>query len=201
MLYPVNSLTIFPTLIQEYDLREYYDKDDIIEFLYSEIKNGDAKASYGLFDNTVSSYNYKNNFFQNEYSTLLKKIMSCINLYAKEAGFKQQKPANSWFNIGTYGADVKPHKHRDVNIASTFYPLFSKGSSNLILHRPIQENLIPENQFIKSHCGKDTAYNNEKYELKIKEGHLYVWPAWLIHSAEPNTTGERVTIALNTINK
>ena len=193
MLESTQRLSLFPSLMLEYDLREYYDKDDLMYKLYEIVK--DKKLTdWGLAPNTITSYTNEQGVL-NHLPELKKKIMWCVNDYAKIAGFKSQKLSNSWFNISIQEGSVMQHIHPGCDVSATFYPVFPEGSANLVMHR-----LVPDiDLFRKNHVGTDTAYNNSEYELNIKEGHLYVWPAWMTHSSRENNSDERVVIALNTI--
>lgn len=205
MIKPSESMSLFPVLVNEYDLRDYYDKDELRDLLYKVIKQ--KKTGYWwLFPESISSYSGSedrdgDDMFLYRMPELMQKVMGCINDYARQAGFKTQTPVNSWFNIAAENAEVKPHRHDGCNISCTFYPIFPTGSANLILHKPMKSGLRPEDQFTSSYNGKDSMYNISEYELTIKEGHLYVWPSWMVHSAKGNLSGERVMIALNTVNK
>jgi hypothetical protein len=86
-------------------------------------------------------------------------------------------------------------------MSATFYPIFEEGSSNLVVERQLPHNMKPENQFTSAHGGVDTPYNMFEYEIPIKEGHIYVWPAWLRHKCYTNESDRRVMIGINTWNK
>lgn len=195
----VNAL--FPTLVLEYDLRDFYDKQHLRSIIHDNTKNKDVclDGTHGLFPDTWSSYTYNRNVLK-PFPTLRKEIMNCINNYCYIAGFKEQALKESWYNISKAGASVDKHKHSSCNISATFYPVFNDGSSNLIVWRELPHNMKPANQF-SSTVKEQTDYTIEKFELNIKEGHLYVWPAWLRHSAEPNQSNERLMIGINTVNK
>ena len=207
LLQPTKDISLFPVLIYEYDLRDFYDKEEIKKYCYENIVNGKT-GPWGVMPGTISSVGVdnplvgpRNETVLDDFPELKKIIMGCVNEYARKAGFKSQKPGNSWFNLAPENGSVIPHKHNNCSISCTFYPIFPEGSANLIVHKPIRENLMPKNQFFASHRGMDTEYNISQYELPIKEGHAYVWPAWLVHSTENNMSDERIVIALNTVNK
>ena len=191
----VNAL--FPTLVLEYDLRDYYDKQHLRSTIHDDMKG--KSGEYALFPDTWSSYSYNRNALE-PFPTLRNEIIDCINNYCYIAGFKEQHIKESWYNIGKAGAKVGKHKHSGCHMSATFYPVFNGGSSNLIVWRELPLNMKPEDQF-SSAVKEQTDYTIEKFELNIKEGHLYVWPAWLRHSAEPNQSNERLMIGINTINK
>ena len=45
-----------------------------------------------------------------------------------------------------------------------------------------------------------TNWNSTSFHLKIKEGDLVIFPSWVIHSVDQNTTKnkERISLAFNT---
>ena len=121
MIKPSESMELFPVLVNEYDLRDYYDKDELRELLYKTIEK--KKTGYwGLFPDSISSYGPdRDGKFLYKMPELMKRVMGCVNDYARQAGFKTQVPRNSWFNIATENAKVRPHPHEGCNISCTFY--------------------------------------------------------------------------------
>jgi len=199
MITPTKEMVLFPVCVREYDLRSYYDKDAMWGQLEDMMIKNDGE--YALFPDTHSSYSYEKDIIMKFSKELRGEIMGAINDYSKASGFKRQGYAESWFNVGMYGAETSPHKHSGCIMSATFYPIFEEGSSNLVVERQLPAELKPVDQFTSSHGGIDTPYNMVEYEIPIKEGHIYVWPAWLRHKCYMNTSNRRVMIGINTWNK
>ena len=196
---PSKQLSLFPTLVQEYDIRDFYDKEEVHK-MCDDLKERDD-GIYGLFPRSFSCYAFEKDVLKHLNRTLAAEIMGSINQYARDSGFKHQKYGESWVNIGYRDSIVNPHKHSGCNLSATFYPVFPEGSSNLMVSRPIRFDLKPDDQYSGSIREFDTDYNIEHYEIPVKEGHLYVWPAWLHHWTNPNKSDMRIMIGVNTRNK
>lgn len=199
MISATREIPLFPVSVQEYDLRPYYDIDTMWSQLEKIMIENDGE--YALFPDTHSSYSYEKNIIRKFPRELQLNMMGAINAYAKSCGFKRQAYAESWFNVGMYGAETSPHKHSGCILSATFYPIFEEGSSNLVVERQLHPDMRPPDQFTSAHGGVDTDYNIIEYEIPIKEGHIYVWPSWLRHKCYMNESNRRVMVGINTLNK
>ena len=188
---------LFPTLLMEYDLRDFYHKSTLKQTLLDSIEGiNPIQGNHRNFPYSWSSYNYDRDCLK-PFPDLKKEIMNCINHYAKTAGFKQQNYRESWFNIYKEGGEATPHVHYRCQVSATFYPILDEGSVGLTLWRTLHENLKPVDQF-SSAMETETPYTIENREIPIKEGHMYVWPSWTKHSTGINESQERWMIGINT---
>lgn len=126
---------------------------------------------YYFICNNVNEYSYKQNF---------KNYMSTVRPMMVESTMNWQYPGE-WFAL---------HSHTHSHIASVFYLCAPENCGDLLLVDPRGDNNWTDRI--------DHGVLNTSYEkIKPVEGLLVVFPAWLSHMVEPNTS-EFVRISLVT---
>ena len=120
------------------------------------------------------------------------RIQECIDDHTKAQGLAPVKITNSWFNRLGNGQRVELHRHEMSVISGAFYTRVDPGSVGLRLHSPISQMRMFENIVVQQ------MSNANFVDLKCETGILFLFPSWLEHSSEPNTTNERVTVSFNT---
>ena len=105
---------------------------------------------------------------------------------------------NAWINISRKGSRNVNHCHPGSIYSGVVYIQFPEDSGNLIFHR---DNMFKYSQGPET-CGgfKDVApLYAETYKVaKPEEGRVYIFPSYLEHSVEENTTDDtRISIAFN----
>jgi len=89
-----------------------------------------------------------------------------------------------------------PHSHALYAVIGVYYIKTNDHSGDLLLHDPRgSHNFLPT--FEKDHNG--TLLSDRSYwRFKPKSGNLILFPAYLIHSVEPNMSDEkRISLAMN----
>lgn len=94
---------------------------------------------------------------------------------------------NYWTNINNPGSNNRLHTHKDDDFSAIYY-LVAENTGDLTFHNPA--NLLTD-------CSLNSPYTSRMCYTPV-EGDLVIWPAWMPHEVETNTSNtQRVNIAFN----
>lgn len=98
-----------------------------------------------------------------------------------------------WANLNPRGAWHKAHSHGNNYLSGVYYVRAPEGADRITFHDPrIQVEQISPRVLNRN------AHNSNAHTLKIREGQLLMFPAWLAHSVPENSSDElRVSISFN----
>jgi uncharacterized protein (TIGR02466 family) len=120
-----------------------------------------------------------------------------INNFWKEIAKEKRdiKLITSWSNFHKKFDFATPHSHGDCLLAAVFYIQTSDKSGDILLHDP-RGGVYFELETDIDTQGK-LADSRKYFRIKPKDGDLIIFPAYLIHSVEPNMTDEtRISLAM-----
>ena len=190
----MKSFNLFPTLVKEYSVEDYPQKEKLLEII-----NNYSYNSHPLVKGGKSSFTkdpHKNNFLRiNGFYDLEDYFLSCFQDYSNEIGIKLGVINNCWFNIMEQNNLTERHNHPGSSIVAAYYPLLEENTCNLILSSPIHP--LQSAWWNTSSNSSENSYSSPSFSLKIKQNHLYIFPGWLYHSTEVNKGGKRIVISLN----
>lgn len=116
-----------------------------------------------------------------------------VKLYWQSVMPLEQKEifmAHSWFNITEKDQGQEWHAHTDAIISGTYYYKTTGKEGRIGFQNPVpftKNNLFP--------CGGRSL---AKQHIDVNEGMIVLFPGWLDHQVEVNTTNnDRITIAFN----
>lgn len=181
---------IFPTLIMMFDLS----KHDFMPQVLKVVENTKTH-DHLIMHNSESTYDeaHGNAWLDQAVLGKLKDTMShCVNTYAQTYGLPELRITNSWMNRVGVGGAVKPHRHEMSAISGAFYPVADEGSTGLIFKSPLLP--LKMNEFSLN----ETLYNAYSQTMPCTQGTLILFPSWLEHYTEENTTDNRITVSFNT---
>lgn len=189
--YPRSIDTLFPTTIMRYDLTSHPHYSRMLD-----VVNKTKTEWHAIMKNSESTYNEgtSNRWLDKlglaEFKSTLQ---DCINDYCETYGLPKLVIGNSWMNrVGKDGA-VKAHRHEVSVLSGAFYPIADKGSTPLIFKNPLQVYKMYE------YAAQETFYNAAMMETPCEQGTLVLFPSWLEHYTNDNTTDNRVTVSFNTM--
>lgn len=183
---------LFPTLVAEYDLSSNVDNDVIME----KVKISGLQM-HGTLNKGVSSYmgGYDCALTRLAMSDLQKAIKDCIDDYCKEAGLEENVIINSWCNVLKEGGSVKRHRHEKSVLSGAYYPSSDPDDCPLLIENPTQVFKMAETKTY------ETEYNVSAIGVPTAKGKLVIWPSYLYHETQKNSSDERYTISFNTLDK
>jgi uncharacterized protein (TIGR02466 family) len=98
-----------------------------------------------------------------------------------------------WANMGPPGAAHKFHTHANNFLSCVYYIRAEPGANTITFHDPRYQN-----QVVIPMVTERTAENAESINMSVEEGSLLLFPSWLPHSVDPNTSGAmRISVSFN----
>ena len=167
------NFDLFTTHVREYDLTKHV---NLIEAVRK--KN---TTTHNLVVGGSSSYDQHSFLLEDEdMKPLAQDIHLCLDDYMNEVGDPDERfeILNSWFNIMTGEGKLHEHFHKKSVLSGAYYMKLPENSSQLYF--------------------KGQWKYHKKFNVPIKEGHLYLFPSYLIHGGTSSTNLERIVISFNT---
>ena len=98
-----------------------------------------------------------------------------------------------WLNVAAPGGAVRMHNHPNNFLSGAYYVQVQQGADTINFHDPRTQAAV-----IRPPVTELTAYNTDQVVLKVEEGTLLVFPAWLMHSVDPNRSDRlRISASFN----
>jgi len=98
-----------------------------------------------------------------------------------------------WVNMGPPGAAHKMHSHANNFLSCVYYIRTGPGNNTITFHDPRYQN-----QVVIPVITERTVENAETVNLGVEEGTLLLFPSWLPHSVDPNTSDQmRISVSFN----
>src|SRR5262249_16880390 len=123
-------------------------------------------------------------------------ILPCINeggerlLGYLKIGHSGFQITGCWANVNAPGAGHQVHDHPNNYLSGVYYVQTHEGADTVNFLDP-----RPQARTVRPPVTELTAENTEQVVLKIKDGMLLLFPAWLPHCVDPNR-GNRARISL-----
>ena len=110
-----------------------------------------------------------------------------------EAAHGGIKVTGCWANVNAPGAGHRIHSHPNNYLSGVYYVQTEPGADTINFLDP-----RPQAGIIRPPVTALTAENTEQVVVKVGNGTLLMFPAWLPHSVDPNRSGRlRVSIGFN----
>lgn len=98
-----------------------------------------------------------------------------------------------WANVSGPGARHATHSHPNNYFSGVYYVRTQEGADTINFHDP-----RPQVGIIRPPVRELTAENADLVAVKVKDGELLLFPAWLQHSVDPNRNPHvRISISFN----
>jgi uncharacterized protein (TIGR02466 family) len=98
-----------------------------------------------------------------------------------------------WANISAPGAGHEAHIHPNNYLSGVYYVQTQGGADSITFQDP-----RPTAHIIAPRVSENTRDTTSRVTLQVKEGTLVIFPAWLVHAVEPNTSNrERISVSFN----
>ncbi len=190
-------LKLFPQPVFKYQIRDYKNiNKELLSYIYNLEKN-DPKGvkKSNIFGWHSKSFNLleKNNVPNKFFSIIEDHIKDVFNKYGWVFDPLKVKCTSMWAIINRKNSFNIEHTHSNNYLSAAYYVKAPENSGNFKASNP---NIINRNIFPKSNQG--TELNSNSVSIKINEGDLLIFPAYLPHSVEENKTEEdRVIVSFN----
>ena len=98
-----------------------------------------------------------------------------------------------WANVNAPGAAHRMHAHPNNFLSGVYYVKVRAGADTVNFHDP-----RPQTGILRPPVTALTAENTDQVVVRVAEGTLLLFPAWLMHSVDANASGElRVSVSFN----
>ena len=124
---------------------------------------------------------------------LVKHLNEEMNTCAAQVGMKPLQIQNIWLNINPPGSYNHLHNHVGSVLSGVYYVDATPEQGNIQFERNDGgEYHIPED------VAQPTYYTSTRATYAAKTGALYIFPGWLKHSVQANTSStDRISISFN----
>jgi uncharacterized protein (TIGR02466 family) len=129
----------------------------------------------------------------------LDELVSCVNDTARSVleflrvGCDAFRITALWANVVMPRAGHKMHSHPNNFLSGVYYVQTHEGADTINFNDPRSQTGI-----IRPPVTELTAENTDQVVVKVKNGTLLVFPAWLPHSVDANTSEKaRISISFN----
>jgi uncharacterized protein (TIGR02466 family) len=103
--------------------------------------------------------------------------------------------SNMWININPTGGFNRPHVHQDSLFSGVYYIDTNENDGAIVFKHPA----INHQYHIKDNIDQYTNFTSSVYRVTPMKGKLVIFPSWLEHYVEANTTDtDRISISFNT---
>lgn len=117
-----------------------------------------------------------------------------VNECARQVGLKEVELYNLWININPPGSYNHLHSHQGAIFSGVYYVDADATQGNIQFERSDNaEHYVSPNA-----VSKDTYFTASRTTYAAKTNALYVFPGWLKHSVQGNTSRkDRISISFN----
>lgn len=190
-------LKLFSQPIFKYEVEDYETQNrELLKYIYSLNEND----KLGVKKSNISGWHSKPFNMENK-NDLPNKFLSKINIYVKDVFSKygwiysdeKVKCTSMWAIINKKGNFNIEHTHPNNYLSAAYYLKAPQNCGNFKVSNPniLSRNLQPLSK-------EGTEFNANSASIKITEGDLLIFPAYLPHSVEVNESDEdRVIISFN----
>ena len=190
-------LKLFPQPVFKFKVKDHKDiNSNLLRYIY-DLQKKDEK---GVKKSNVNGW-HSQPFDLSNPNEIPNKFFNSINIYIKSVFksygwlFDQSKVicTSMWAIINKKNSFNIEHTHSNNYLSAAYYVKAPENCGNFKTSNP---NIINRNIYPKPE--KPTEFNSNNITIKINEGDLLIFPAYLPHSVEENKSNEdRVIISFN----
>ena len=126
-------------------------------------------------------------------------LLACMDEAAEsvlaylEIAHEAVKITGCWANVSAPGAGHRVHNHPNNYLSGVYYVRTRRGADTINFLDP-----RPQTATIRPPVTGLTAENTEQVVVRVKDGVLLMFPAWLPHSVDPNRSRQvRISVGFN----
>ena len=190
-------LKLFPQPVFKYKIDNFEKiNKELLEFIYKEFE----KDKLGVKKSNINGWHSKT-FDLHDQNGVPKKFLDHLDIYIKNVfknygwvyNSEKVKCTSMWSIINKRGNFNVEHSHSNNYLSAAYYVKAPKNCGNFKASNP---NIINRNFFPKSKQANEL--NAKMATIKVEEGDLLIFPAYLPHSVEENESDhDRVLISFN----
>ncbi len=192
-----NIFKFFPDPVFRYKISNYkqHNKDlsKYIYDIYNNDKNGIKLSNINGWHSKPFNLNEKNSPPNNFFLGIKDHIQDVFNNYGWSFNPEKIKCEAMWAVINKKDNFNIEHIHANCHLSAAYYVKVPENSGNFRIFNP---NIISRNRFPL--ISKTTDLNMLSASLKVNEGELLIFPAYLPHAVGKNESDEdRIVVSFN----
>ena len=190
-----NILKLFPQPIFKYQVDNYKKiNEELLKHIYDLHDDDNVGVKKSNINGWHSKpFDLKDNIPNKFYSHLNNYIKDVFNKYGWEYDESKVKCTSMWAIINKKGNFNIEHTHPNNYLSAAYYVKAPKNCGNFKATNP---NIL--NRHIRAKAEQANELNSNSASIKINEGDLIIFPAYLPHSVEENKSDEdRVIVSFN----
>ena len=190
-----NILKLFPQPIFKYQVDNYKKiNEDLLKHIYDLHNNDNVGVKKSNINGWHSKpFDLKDNIPNKFYSHINNYIKDVFNKYGWEYIDTKVVCTSMWAIINKKGNFNIEHTHPNNYLSAAYYVKAPKNCGNFKATNP---NIL--NRHIRAKAEQANELNSNSASIKINEGDLIIFPAYLPHSVEENKSDEdRVIVSFN----
>ncbi len=172
--------------------------EEINKMMHNYIYNLQRKNPEGVIKSNLKgwhskNFNMKDDEPKNFIEAIKKNINKAINDMAWDLNNQEVSLSNMWAIINKKGAMNQKHHHSNSDLSAAYYVTAQEGCGDIIFYDP-----RPSKLYKHPLSNKPNLLNANNNSVKPEAGMLVLFPSYLEHSVDPNTSDdERVVISFN----
>ena len=190
-----NILKLFPQPIFKYQVDNYKKiNEELVKYIYGLHNNDNVGVKKSNINGWHSKpFDLKDDIPNKFYSHINKYIKDVFNKYGWEYSDTKVVCTSMWAIINKKGNFNIEHTHPNNYLSAAYYVKAPKNCGNFKATNP---NIL--NRHIRAKAEQANELNSNSASIKINEGDLIIFPAYLPHSVEENKSDEdRVIVSFN----
>ena len=190
-----NILKLFPQPIFKYQIDNYKKiNEELIKYIYGLHNNDNVGVKKSNINGWHSKpFDLKDDIPNKFYSHINNYIKDVFNKYGWEYNNTKVVCTSMWAIINKKGNFNIEHTHPNNYLSAAYYVKAPKNCGNFKATNP---NIL--NRHIRAKAEQANELNSNSASIKINEGDLIIFPAYLPHSVDENRSDEdRVIVSFN----
>ena len=190
-----NILKLFPQPIFKYQIDNYKKiNEELIKYIYGLHNNDNVGVKKSNINGWHSKpFDLKDDIPNKFYSHINNYIKDVFNKYGWEYNNTKVLCTSMWAIINKKGNFNIEHTHPNNYLSTAYYVKAPENCGNFKATNP---NIL--NRHIRAKAEEANELNSNSASIKINEGDLLIFPAYLPHSVDENRSDEdRVIVSFN----
>ena len=191
------TLKLFPQPIFKYQINDFKKiNEELLKYIYTLHKldkDGVKKSNINGWHSRPFDFRDDNDIPNKFYSQIRKYIKDVFTKFGWQYGETKIRCTSMWAIINKKGNFNIEHIHPNNYLSAAYYV---KAPDNCGAFKASNPNIINRNFYPRSK--KANELNSNSASIKVNEGDLLIFPAYLPHSVEENKSEEhRVIVSFN----
>lgn len=201
----ISKKTYFPTMIFQSDVGNAEELNaSLLKSIYAERERDREGLARSNFKQLGGWHSHNNLHKEKSYKSLVDKIGALTSHMSKDLGYHNDYELSigtMWSIINPPGSANRAHVHPGCIWSGVYYVQAPKGSGEIEFIEPRTEHLMNQPRYVPKQRRPKDCWT--KVRFTPTPGRMLIFPAWLYHGVDPNTSEEegdaanRVIVSFN----